>query len=307
MPTDAPAAPHPSTAPRDPAAATDARSLLSWLDRGTRLFWRTTGRPVDLTGDEHWLTAPTHGSGPVGDGWLASAAAAYRGTVHEDEPGAGLMADMAVLDGPGFRASDLRPEVRDFYEHTSDWRMEVWTQWSAAFQPGGELISRFFGRRVQQLALPTRPLDVALGMDSRVVTIRDADGVQRSAGWLRTLRSTGEFVYSGCYATTVLPGADRPSVHVSFPLENGNVQVFLRPHVLPGGALGLTSAAGRFGQDGAYVLVDDGGRTHAARVPLHERFRVYVDREGVLRTDHAIRLWSASVVRLHYRLSRAHA
>ncbi len=55
------------------------------------------------------------------------------------------------------RRANLRPEVRDFYEHTSDWRMEVWTQWNALFQPGGELISRYFGRRVQQLALPTPP------------------------------------------------------------------------------------------------------------------------------------------------------
>ncbi len=27
-------------------------------------------------------------------------------------------AEVAVLDGPDFRAADLRPEVRDFYEHT---------------------------------------------------------------------------------------------------------------------------------------------------------------------------------------------
>src|SRR4051794_21655303 len=214
MPTDPPATSPRRTTPPAPAAPTRAAATMPWLDSGTRAFWRATGRPVDLAGADRWLTAPTHGGGPVADGWLRSAAAAYGGTVHEDEEGAGLLPDLSVLDGPGFRASDLRPEVRDFYEHTSDWRMEVWTQWSPLFQPAGELISRLFGRRVQQLALPTRPLDVALGMDSRVVTIRDADGAQRSAGWLRTLRSTGEYVYSGCYASALLPGADRPSVHV---------------------------------------------------------------------------------------------
>lgn len=162
--------------------------------------------------------------------------------------GAGLLPDMSRLDGPGFSAADLRSEVRDFYEHTSEWRMEVWAQWNPLFQPGGELVSRYFGRRVQQLALPTRPLDVALGMDSRIVTIVDADGTQQAAGWIRTLRSTGEYVYSGCYSSRTLPGSEQPSVHVAFPLEAGNVQVFLRPHVL--------------------------------------------------------RLWSATVVRLHYKLVR---
>ena len=104
--------------------------------------------------------------------------------------------------------------------------MEVWTQWNTVFQPGGELISRYFGRRVQQLALPTRPLDVALGMDSRVATIVDAGGAQRAAGWLRTLRSTGEYVYSGCYSTRLLPGSAQPSVHVAFPLPRATCRSF---------------------------------------------------------------------------------
>ncbi|WP_269087391.1 hypothetical protein [Serinicoccus sp. CUA-874] len=40
-------------------------------------------------------------------------------------------------------------------------------------------------------------------------------------------------------------------------------------------------------------------------MPLHETFRVYVDDEGTLRTDHVLRLWSAAAVRLHYKLLRA--
>jgi hypothetical protein len=277
-------------------------SLMPRLDRATRTFWRVKGQPVDLTGAERWLAAPMHNGQIIGADWLQAEAALDGGTVLEQAAGQGLLADMAQLDGPGFNAGDLRPEVRDFYEHTSNWRLEVWTQWNPIFQPGGELISRLFGSRVQQLALPTRPLDVAHGMDSQVAIIVGRDGEQRAAGWIRTLRATGEYVYSGCYSSRVLPGSSQPSVHVAFPLEAGNVQVFLRPKVLPGGALELTSPAGSFGQDGAYVVVEDRGRTHAARAPIHESFHVYVDREGVLRTDHVLRLWSAPVVRLHYKL-----
>lgn len=276
------------------------------VDRATRTFWRVMGRRVDLGGREGWLEAPMHAGQRVGDGWLSAAAQALGGLLREDDDSAGLLPDLSELDGSTFRAADLRPEVRHFYEHTSAWRMEVWTQWNPFFQPGGELISRYFGRRVQQLALPTRPLDVALGMDSRVVTIVDGDGRQQAAGWLRTLRSTGEYVFSGCYSSRTLPGSEQPSVHVAFPLEAGNVQVFLQPRVLADGALELSSPAGSFGEDGAYVVVvDDHGATHAARVPLHETFRVYVDSEGVLRTDHHLRLWSATVVRLHYKLAPA--
>jgi hypothetical protein len=99
-------------------------------------------------------------------------------------------------------------------------------------------------------------------------------------------------------------GAGRPSVHVAFPLESGNVQVFLRPSVVGDGELVLESPSGRFGQDGAYVVVRD-ARDHAARTPLHETFHVYVDPHGVLCTDHELRLWKSSAVRLHYKLGRA--
>ena len=205
------------------------RRLGRTLDLASRSWWRLVGRRVDLDGDHRWLDAPTCGPGPVGASWLTAEAQRVGGVVREDVAGGGLLSSMSVLDGAGFRAADLDQAVRDFYEHTARWRMEVWAQWSTLFQPGGELLGRLFGRRVQQLALPARPLDVAHGMDSRVVHLIDANGEQHAAGWLRTLSATGEFVYSGCYSARLLPGSDQPSVHVAFPLESGNVQVFLRP------------------------------------------------------------------------------
>lgn len=272
------------------------------LDLGTRKFWRAVGRRIDVAGEHAWLRAPMSGSGRVGDAWLQTEAAHHGGHVMRDRPGAGLLRDFSELDGPGFAAADLRPEVRDFYERTSAWRLEVWVGWAPVFWPGGELVSRLFGRRLEQLALPMRPLDVSRGMDSDVSPILDAEGRQQSACWSRTVRATGDRAFSGAYSTRLLPGADRPSVHVAFPLESGNVQVFLRPHHGPDGSLLLSSPAGRFGQDGAYVVARDGGATYAARAPIRESFHVHVDEEGVLRTDHDLRLWGASAVRLHYRL-----
>lgn len=273
------------------------------LDIGARGWWRLVGRRVDLDGDQRWLDGPTCGPGLVGGSWLAAEAERVDATLREDVPDGGLLFSMSILDGAGFRAADLDQTVRHFYEHTARWRMEVWAQWSALFQPGGELVSRLFGRRVQQLALPTRPLDVAHGMDSRIVHLVGSNGQQHAAGWLRTLAATGEFVYSGCYTARLLPGSDQPSVHVAFPLESGNVQVFLRPSAQADGSLVLSSPPGVFGGGGAYVVVRGSrGGAHAARVPIHERFHVYRDHRGVLRTDHELRLYRALVLRLHYRL-----
>ncbi|GAA4621842.1 hypothetical protein [Cellulomonas oligotrophica] len=274
------------------------------LDRWSRSFWRLAGRAVDLEGADSWLEAPVSATATVGDGWIDVEAAERGWTVDRGAPEAGLLSSMTALDGPGFDSARLRPAIRDFYEHTASWDMDVWSSWSPVLWPAGELVARLYARRVEQLALPMRPLDVAHGMDSQVTVVRDGAGEQVAAAWVRTLRSNGRHVFSGSYSTRTLPGADRPSVHATFPLETGNVQVFLRPSVTDDGGLRLVSPTGSFGQDGAYVVVRE-GRAVAARVPLHETLHVYVDDRGVLRTDHELRLGRLSAVRLHYRLERA--
>lgn len=274
------------------------------VDHATRVMWRRLGRPVDLD-TQPWLQAPTHTAGPVGDGWLDAAARAAGGEVVRDDPTAGLLPDLTALDGSGFTARDLHPLVRDFYEHTATWRMDAWSQWSPLAAPGGSLVAWAFGRRVQQLAIPVRPLDVSRGIDSRVLPVLDASGDQVWAGWLRRLRATDDVLFSGAYRSTRVPGHDGACVHVAFPLELGNVQVFLAPTAREDGALVLDSGPGRFGAPGAYVLVvDDEGAHHAARVPVHERFVVFVDDEGVLRTDHHLRVGPLRSLRLHYRMTR---
>ncbi len=275
---------------------------LSTLDLATRKFWRGVGREVDPQGAERWLDAPTSGS-LVGDSWVTATALRW-GCREVTEEDTGLLPSMDALAGSAFDPAVLDPRVRDFYEHTAAWRMEAWNEWTPAFRPGGEVIAALFGRRVQQLALPMRAIDLSRGMDSTVTAFVDATGAQVATAWLRRLKSTGEWVFSGCYRTARLPGRSDPVVHVSFPLESGNVQVFLAASTEPDGSLWLRSPGGGFGSPGAYVTVEDGGRTRARQIPLHESFHVYADDEGVLRCDHELSLWTARAMRLHYRLDR---
>lgn len=277
--------------------------LASGVDLSTRLFWRTLGRPVDPTGADSWLNSPSNARGGIGDAWLDVLDADR--LVRVVSPEDGLLDDMAALDGPDFCAAEVDPQVRDFYEHTASWRMEVWSQWSAVFAPGGEFVARGWGRRVQQLALPMRPLAVSRGMSSDVRIVNDRDGQRAGAAWLRTLRSDGSKVYSGFYRIAAVPANDQPHVKVAFPLENGSVQVFLTPRNDPDGSFWLHSRSAAFGADGAYVAVHVGRRWYAVRVPLRETFHVFTDAEGVLRTDHWLRVGRWQALRLHYRLDRA--
>ncbi len=209
---------------------------------------------------------------------------------------------MEQLAGAGFDPASLSKSVVDFYERTSDWRMDVWSQWCPAAVPFAWLLLFAFSNRLEQLSMPLRPLDVANGMESQVIRVRDGSS-QLGAAWLRILRSTGRVMYSGWYSSVTLPRNTRPSIKVAFPLPNGSVVVFLRPDNGPNGELQLTSPNSCFGSDGAYLIVTgDCDRAWARRIPLTERFRIFTDPEGVLRTDHALDLWQIPALRLHYRL-----
>lgn len=137
------------------------------LDSSTRAWWRLVGRSIDLSAPEHaFLEAPSNAAGTHGDSWMSDLE--RQSLVVPPSPDHGLFADLAALDGPSFSADAVHPQIRDFYEHSGRWRMDVWSQWSPAFAPGGAVVSTLFGRRVQQLALPLRPLAVSHGMDSDV-------------------------------------------------------------------------------------------------------------------------------------------
>lgn len=277
-------------------------ALTSSLDLSTRYFWRTVGRRVDIGGEHDWLDSPHTARGGVGDDWLTEFE--HSGRVRPRDARDGLLESMADLDGPHFSASRLDPQIRDFYEHTASWRMEVWSQWNALFAPGGELFARGWGRRVEQLALPVQPLSVSRGMSSVVRVVDAHDGRRAGAAWLRNLRSDGSKVYSGYYRVGRLPGNHQPHVHVSFPLESGSIQVHLEPRDDPDGSFWLESRSHSFGGDGAYAVVRFGDRWYASMIPLRETFHVFVDDEGVLRTDHWLRLGRWQALRLHYRLDR---
>ena len=156
------------------------------LDALTRVWVRVTGRRVDLRATP-WLAGPTGDVDRVGHSWLERERVRWDGRYADPDAEAGLLTSMKLLDGPGFSAADLRPEVRDFYERTSRWRLQVWGQWSPVAWPFGWLVSALFARRLEQLALPLRPLEVAHGMSSEVRPVIGADG--QAAGVTRALRA----------------------------------------------------------------------------------------------------------------------
>ena len=259
------------------------------------------GRRIDRS-SVPWLDGPT-GPPRIGTGFHRSVAAGA-GLEVRTGPDLGLLPDCALLDGSDFDSSRLDPSVRDFYEHTGRYHLDVWSQWSPLFWPFGWALINFVSRRMEQLNFPMYPLETARGMTSQIEQLVEPSGRVVFTSWVRRNLGSGLVIYSGFYSTTSPPGHG-PCVKTVFPVVRGNATVLLRPEAEADGSLRLISAGRRFGDPGFYRVTEAGpGRLRVWYVRgFTEHFHVYPDADGSVRTDHFLRWWGLPVLRLHYHIT----
>jgi hypothetical protein len=261
------------------------------------------GRRIDRS-EVPWLDGPI-GPPRIGAGFHRSVAA-QSGLELRTGPDLGLLPDCRALDGDAFDSRRLHASVREFYEHTGRYHLDVWSQWSPLFWPFGWMLINFVSRQMEQLNFPMYPLETARGMTSEVEQLVDAKGRVAFTSWLRRNLGSGMVVYSGFYSTTSPPRSG-PCVKTVFPVARGNATVLLRPEAQSDGSLRLISAGRRFGDPGFYRITQSGpNRIRVWYVrPLKEHFHVYPDTDGSVRTDHHVRWWGLQVLHLHYHITPA--
>lgn len=269
-------------------------------DWTTQRWVQATGRLVDLD-RETWLRGPSAPPEGVGASYFERLAQEQGMTIVQDGDD-GLLPDFGALRRSDFDPEAIRPEVVDFYERTTGYRLNLWSEWSACFRPFGRLVDSIFAQRLRQLQLPQAPLDTSRGVTSSLVRLEGEDDTLTA--WLRRRVPSGEVIYAGFYSIERPPRSTGPCVKVVFPLPNGSASVFLVPHARPDGSLELVSAGSEFGDAGFYfVVVKDGRSAWVRHVPtLTERIHVYRDDRGELHTDHVLRLWNRTFLRLHYAM-----
>jgi len=267
-----------------------------------RVFGRTV--PADAV---PWLAGPV-GSDYIGDRPYEEVAAREHLELVRRADTGGLLPDMRALDGPSCRVERLHPEIRRFYECTSAYRMDVWSESYFPGNIGLWLLVTTISRKVNQLNFPLGALATAKGLDSEIVLLKNpTTGAVRYAGWYRRLVSTGRAIYTGFYMTEKAPHCDNRCVKVIFPMPDGNATIFLRPTVDERGHLTLSSKGADFGDAGFYRIHRlENGDLRVWRVrTLDEEFRVYLDDDAVLRCDHTVRYLGMPVLHLHYRIERS--
>lgn len=264
-----------------------------------RLFGRTR-REAEVP----WLLGPVGGD-YIGDKPYEEVAAREGLVLQRRAERGGLVPDFDVLQSPECDVTKLHPAVRDFYENTASYRMDVW---SDSFFPGKIglwLLVTTLSRKVNQLNFPLSALATAKGLESEIVLLKEPSGTVRYAGWYRRLVESGRVIYTGFYMTEAVPYCPGRCVKVVFPMPSGNATVILRPSLDSEGNLLLSSKGSRVGDAGFYRIRKlAGDRWLVWRVStLQEHFRVYVEDETV-RCDHRVSFLGLPVLHLHYRVER---
>ena len=229
------------------------RALGRVLECAIQRWVATGGRRVTLDASS-WLEGPI-GSGRIGATFSAVYAAEAELDAEPGAPEAGLLPDFTVLAGPGFDPARVDPGIRDFYEQTAGYNLDVWSHWRGPLRPFAHTLIYLVSRNIQQLNLPMSPLATSAGMSSEVIPLRDrGTGEIRFTAWLRCGATTGEVVYAGFYTAVRPELEDGVCVKVVFPLPSGSATVLLRPQAQRDGSLKLISAGTRFGESGYYRI-----------------------------------------------------
>jgi hypothetical protein len=243
----------------------------------------------------------------VGTGYVRELAGVLGGHYVADASDVGIVASVSELAGPDLDPADIDPQVREFYEHTTRFTLDIVPQWRLWVRPGYLLYRTVVARPLGQANVPMNQRATQRGIRSRIDTISAADdGVVAIRGWIRSFADTDEPIYVGIYTT--YRHAGRGYVSVGFPLPQASFTATLLPRARPGGGLVLTSHSD-LDQPGHYLAHTDPATQQLMVLAVHgfaEQLDVYVH-DGQLRAEHAFSVFGLPFLVLHYRIHRKSA
>jgi uncharacterized membrane protein len=239
----------------------------------------------------------------VGADYFRDLARARGGGFKRNAPGIGIVESMGVLRGPRFDPDKVDPLIREFYEHTSRFKLSIVPVWRRRMLPLYWLFKRYLAQPIGQANLPFDVAEAQRGIVSYIDTIDfEGDDLIDVRGWVRVFEESGEAIYVGVYTT--FRHEDIGYVSVGFPLPASNFTATLLPHNHDGGGFLLKSHGTRLPFPGHYVSVIEGDELTVFKLPTFgEEIEVYV-RNGRLRTDHRFYLSGLDFLTLYYTIER---
>lgn len=283
-------------------------AIVALVYRLVGYFWFAGRDMADVLGEG---LAPAHvpfvvmytsSQARIGADWAERTAAELGWAYTHDPAGVGIVGSLDELKGPAFEPAAVSEEIRDFYEHTSDYKLTIVPAWSRRAQPLYWLFKQLIAARIGQANLPFTQAEAQRGVLSVIDTLVDPEQPAKTLRvWVRSYAETEQPLYVGVY-TTYRHG-EQGLVSVGFPLPSGNFTATLAPANGVDGALLLRSRDGAGSHAGHYLsALEPDGRLTVANVPaLDEEIHVFDD-AGILRTEHRFLVWGRTFLTLRYSM-----
>jgi hypothetical protein len=240
----------------------------------------------------------------VGADYVEQLAKVRGGTFRRNPPDVGILASLDSLNGPSFDAARVHPLIREFYEHTSRFKLSIVPEWRRWMKPGYELFKLVVAQPLGQATIPSNIEEAQRGMISTIDTISmDASEELDIRGWIRTFADSGKPIYVGIY--TSFRHEDRGYVSVGFPIPSANFTATLLPENAGEHDFVLASRT-ELPFPGHYLSSVDSERDALTVLKLlyfQERIFVYVV-DSELKTEHSFYLAGQRFLTLHYEIER---
>ncbi|UZO79660.1 hypothetical protein NBT05_11930 [Aquimarina sp. ERC-38] len=277
------------------------QSIQDWITQQWVILF---GQRIDNK-NYQWLLGPFGGIKGIGIKFVDQLAKDEDSVIDSQRKNKGLLDSILNLGLPETELKRLSPNVIDFYENTSNYDLLLKAKWNPFFKIFGIFIKNVFSRRIEQLNVPIENLEDASGLTNEIIKLVDKKtNVIKRTIWLRTIKSTGQVVYSGVYETCSLPNK-RICIKAIFPLPNGNATVILTPRVGEKGELILDSSGQRIGDSGFYFLLKD------SKDQLWTKFiRSFKDKLVVkslndrITATQTLTLWNLKVLKFEYEIKK---
>ncbi len=244
----------------------------------------------------------------VGTRYVEQLAQVLGGSYTADAQEVGIVSSLDELAGPDFDPQVVHPLVREFYERTTRFTLDIVPQWRPWVIPGYVVYRSALARPLGQANVPMNQRQAQRGVRGRIDTIAvpgAADGATTIRGWIRSYADTDEPIYVGIYTTYRHEG--RGYVSVGFPVPGGSFTATLLPRARDDGGLVLTSHDAGLRHPGHYLTMIDPEDRRLTTLAVHgfgEQLDVYVDDGGRLRAEHAFAVFGIPFLVLHYRMER---
>lgn len=275
------------------------QTFQDWFTQQWVILW---GRKI-IPEQNAWLTGPFGNLNGIGEDFIYQLAEKENLLVQRETKENGLLPSIQQLKLTDDELERLSTKVIQFYETTARYSLQLNVNWNPFFKFFGVLVNKLFSKRINQLNIPTKTIADESALKSEIITLTDPKTNKLVYTiWFRTVKATGQVIYSGIYGTCTLPSG-ATCVKAVFPLPNGNATVIMNPRVEANGALTLDSSGKNFGDAGFYFCLNDAKGNYWSQFVRSFRDRLTIGEENEqLVAQQTLTLWHLRALTFTYKI-----